>query len=472
MKKGNYGIVITRFAPSPTGYLHIGGARTALFNYLFARHHHGKFLLRIEDTDRERSTEESTKGIFEGLKWLGIEWDEEPYYQSRRLAIYNEYLDILIKNKKVYPCFCTEEELEERRKSALAQGKKPKYDGHCRNLKTLFDKPFVMRFKMPQTGTIKVSDLIKGEIFFDNSELDDFILMRSDGCPTYNFAVVVDDICMGITHIIRGDDHLNNTPRQIHLYEALGYKPPKFAHVPLILGKDKSRLSKRHGATSVLAYRDMGYLPQAMVNFLVRIGWSYGNQEIFSIKELIEKFSLENVGRSAGVFNENKLIWLNSFYIRNSDNTTLLKLLIPFLEKKGFFVKEITQLERIISILKERSKTLVEMADAAEIFFREPVNYDQKAIERFWSKETSHILNYLIDQIRLMESFDSNSIESLFFRIQREKNIKLILIAQSVRLALTGKTVSPGIFEVMEILGKDEVIKRLKNAVFYIENKI
>ncbi|RMG90513.1 MAG: glutamate--tRNA ligase, partial [Candidatus Dadabacteria bacterium] len=297
--------VRTRFAPSPTGYLHVGGARTALFNFLYARHHGGTFVLRIEDTDRERSTEESTRAILDSMQWLGLEWDEGPYFQSQRTELYLEHVEKLLREGKAYRCDCPPEVVEAKRQKALAEGRKPKYDGTCR-ARTDVDpsKPHVVRFKAPQGGTTTVPDLLRGEVTYDNEELDDLVILRTDGSPTYNFVVVVDDALMGITHVIRGDDHLNNTPRQIQLYHALGYPLPKFAHVPMILGPDKKRLSKRHGATSVEAYREAGFLPEALVNFLARLGWSHGDQEIFSLQELIELFDLDGVGRSASIFNE------------------------------------------------------------------------------------------------------------------------------------------------------------------------
>ncbi|PIV66369.1 MAG: glutamate--tRNA ligase, partial [Nitrospirae bacterium CG01_land_8_20_14_3_00_44_22] len=312
-------MIRVRFAPSPTGHLHIGGARTALFNYLFARHNNGKFILRIEDTDRTRSTEEYIEAIIEGMKWLKLEWDEGPFRQTDRFDVYRSYVDKLLREDKAYYCCCSPEELEQRRKEALAQGKPQKYDGRCRNLTKIQDSRFkiqeknpAIRFKMPQEGQTVVNDMIRGQVTFKNDQLDDLIIMRSDGTPTYNFTVVVDDVDMKITHIIRGDDHLNNTPKQLHIYKALGYEIPLFAHLPMILGADKARLSKRHGATSVMAYKEMGYLPDALVNYLVRLGWSYGDQEVFTREELIKHFSFENIGKSSAVFNPEKLIWLNS----------------------------------------------------------------------------------------------------------------------------------------------------------------
>ncbi|WP_456431621.1 glutamate--tRNA ligase, partial [Thermosulfuriphilus sp.] len=327
--------VKTRFPPSPTGHLHIGGARTALFNWLFARHHGGSFVLRFEDTDRERSRPEYAQAIREAMEWLGLNWDEGPYYQSQRLELYREHIERLVAEGKAYWCRCSPEELEAKREKALAEGRKPKYDGACRDLGLGPGPGRVVRFRIPPTGSTVVEDLIRGPVAFDHQELDDFIILRSDGIPTYHFAVVIDDMTMGITHVIRGDDHLNNTPKHILLFEALGASVPRFAHVPMILGPDRTRLSKRHGAMSVLAYREAGYLPQALINYLVRLGWSYGDQEIFSLEELIEKFSLENIGRSAAVFNPDKLLWLNAHYIKEESVESLARLVRPFLARLG-----------------------------------------------------------------------------------------------------------------------------------------
>ncbi len=464
-------MVRTRFAPSPTGHLHIGSARTALFNWLFSRHHGGDFILRIEDTDRVRSTEESTLAIFEALKWLGLDWDEEPFYQSQRTDIYKEYLENLLNQGKVYRCYCDPDELEEKKKLAFARKEKPKYDGKCRELtETYPDKPFVIRFKSPQSGKTEVDDLIKGKIIFENSELDDLILYRRDGTPTYNFVVVVDDVNMKITHIIRGDDHVNNTPRQILLYQALNVPLPEFAHMPLTLGKDKARLSKRHGATSVMAYKEMGYLPQAMINFLVRLGWSYGDQEIFSMDELVEKFSLENVGRSAGIFNPDKLLWLNSHYIKEETDESLAGLLIPFLEKRGVKVDDVKFLAKIIKGFKERSKTLDEMADKTLFYFKDEIEYQPKAAKKFLTLEIVDVLTEVINRFEKTEDFSEEGIETIFDKITSEHNITLGQLAQPHRVALTGGTASPGIYEVIANLGKEKVIKRLKDAIIFIEN--
>jgi len=462
----------TRFAPSPTGYLHIGGARTALFNWLFARHFRGKFILRIEDTDRARSTEESIQAIYDGMEWLGLDWDEGPYLQTERFSIYGEYIEKLIKKGRAYYCCCTPQELEEKRKLALAEGRKPKYDGKCRELdKPESGEPHVIRFKAPGEGTTVVNDAIKGEVRFENSELDDLIIQRSDGYPTYNFTVVVDDITMGITHVIRGDDHLNNTPKQILLYQALDSPMPQFAHVPLILGTDKTRLSKRHGATSVMAYKELGYLPQAVMNYLVRLGWSHGDQEILSRDELIEKFSLDNVGKSAGVFNPEKLLWLNAHYIKEENPESLAGLLIPFIKKIGYTVENNEVLQKITLAFKERSKTLVEMAESSEFFLKEEIEYDRKAAEKFLQPDTVEIFQILINRFDQSQTFNQQTIEGVFKEVSSEKDMKLGKIAQPVRVSLTGSTVSPGIYEVVEILGKKKVIDRLKKAVEFIASQ-
>jgi glutamyl-tRNA synthetase len=327
--------VRTRFAPSPTGYLHVGGARTALFNWLYARHHGGKFILRVEDTDQLRSTEESTQAILDAMTWLGLTWDEGPFFQAERVEIHRTLVKKLIDEGKAYYCTCTSEDLENKRKKALAEGRKPKYDGTCREKNLNKAANTVVRFRGPQMGATIVNDLIKGAISFQNEELDDLVIERADGYPTYNFAVVIDDAEMGITQVIRGDDHVNNTPRQILLYEALGYAVPQFGHVPMILGADKARLSKRHGATSVMAYKEMGYLPEALVNYLVRLGWSHGDQEIFSMDELVSLFTLDSVGKSPAVFNPEKLLWLNQHYIKEYPDTRLAETMQPFWKKKG-----------------------------------------------------------------------------------------------------------------------------------------
>jgi glutamyl-tRNA synthetase len=463
--------IVTRFPPSPTGYLHIGGARTALFNWLFARQKGGKFILRIEDTDKERSSEQATTAILESMEWLGLDWDEGPYFQSQRYDIYNSFIERLIDNGQAYHCHCSPEELDRRREEAKAKGLKPKYDGKCRDLGLGPAPGSVVRLKTPQWGETQFNDMVKGTITFNNDELDDLILKRSDGSPTYHMAVVADDISLGVNYIIRGDDHVNNTPRQILIYKALDEPVPRYAHVPMILGADKTRLSKRHGATSVLAYRDMGYLPHALLNSLARLGWSYGDQEKFSKEELIEKFSLENVGKSAGVFNAEKLLDLNAHYIRESNDDLLAEALIPFLKSLGIENFDEKKLKGVAGTLKERSKTLVEMADSALFYFQKNVTYEENADKKFLKPDVLGLLEDLEGRLNKISNMSKAGLEQIFITFLDDKKIKLGNVAQPLRVALTGKTVSPGIFEVMEVLGKDEVLGRLSRAIEHIRAK-
>ena len=463
--------VRTRFAPSPSGYLHIGGARTALFNFLFARHHGGRFILRIEDTDRERSTPEAINAILDAMNWLGLDWDEGPFYQTKRYPLYKEKVQKLLSEGKAYPCVCTPEKLEAKRQLAQKEKRKPMYDGTCRPPEGVIpplpqDKPYTIRFRSPRDGSTIVNDAVKGDVVFDNRELDDLIIARSDGTPTYNFCVVVDDIDMGITHIIRGDDHLANTPRQILLYQALGDTPPQFAHVPLILGLDKARLSKRHGATSVTAYRDMGYLPEAILNYLVRLGWSHGDQELFSREELIEKFSLESVGKSAGVFNPEKFLWVNFHYLKTRPLSQLAEEIVPYIVAKGYRVpQDKSWLERMIKTLQERSRTLVELIDSAHFYLTDDIAIDEKAAKKFLTPEVSQPLSKLIERLSALDEFSEANIESAFSGVLEEFGLSMGKLAQPVRVALTGSTVSPGIHEVIAVLGKERTIRRLQSAL-------
>lgn len=463
--------VRTRFAPSPTGYLHIGGARTALFNHLFARHHGGKFILRIEDTDRERSTPEAVDAILEAMNWLELDYDEGPFYQTQRSPLYKERVQRLLALGKAYPCVCTPEELDAKRQTAQKEKRKPIYDGACRPAEGSIpslpgDRAYTIRFRSPREGSTVVNDAVKGDVVFENRELDDLIIARSDGTPTYNFSVVVDDIDMGITHIIRGDDHLANTPRQIQLYQALEHPPPQFAHVPLILGVDKARLSKRHGATSVTAYRDMGYFPEAVLNYLVRLGWSHGDQEIFSREELIEKFSLESVGKSAGVFNPEKFLWVNFHYLKSRPLTQLAEEIIPFIEAKGYPVPQDTQwLQRMIATLQERAKTLVELVDSARFYLTDDIQIDEKAAKKFLTPEISQPLKALVEKLSPIENFDAAAVERAFAAVLEQSELSMGKLAQPVRVALTGSTVSPGIHEVIAVLGKERTLQRLRAAL-------
>jgi len=462
-------VVRVRFAPSPTGHLHIGGARTALFNWLFARHNNGNFILRIEDTDRSRSTEEYIESIIEALKWLGLDWDEGPFRQTDRMEIYQKIAYKLLEEGKAYRCYCTPQELEERRQRALKEGKTPRYDRRCRSLTEVLDKPFAIRFKMPFEGETYVDDLVKGRVIFKNSEIEDLVILRSDGTPTYNFCVVVDDFDMKITHVIRGEDHLNNTPKQIHIYHALGMELPAFAHIPMILGADKSRLSKRHGATAVLSYRDEGYLPEALVNYLVRLGWSYGDQEIFTREELIKYFSLENVGKANAVFNPEKLLWLNSEYIKLTDEAMLFEKVKPFLIKEGYLKEnesvDISWACKAIKSLKERCRTLKELAHAMRYYLLDYVDIDLKAKAKYINSDSIPILKEVTEKLASLDEFTQPNIEKIFMDMVNKKNLKLGQVAQPVRVVITGSTVSPGIYEVLEILGKEKAIKRLRRVI-------
>lgn len=454
-----------RFAPSPTGALHIGGARTALFNWLFAKHHGGQFILRVEDTDRERSTKEFEESILDGMKWLGMSWDEGPFYQTERMDIYKEHVDKLLGEGKAFKCTCTPEEIEAMRETAKAEGKKPKYDGSCRNGPKDPDRPAVVRFRAPDTGTTEFHDICRGTISFDNSELDDLIIARSDGTPTYNFTVVVDDVTMRMTHVIRGDDHINNTPKQVLLYKALGYEVPEFAHLPMIHGPDKKKLSKRHGAASVMEYQEMGFLPEALVNYLARLGWAHGDQEIFSTEELIEKFDLPEVGSSASVFDTEKLTWVNSQHIIQKSPGELVDLVAPFLKNLGLDIADRGYAEKVMELNRERGKTLKEIAEISIYFFTDNISMNEKASEKWLGDEGKAVLKTLVEKLSTIDSFDPDHLSPVFKAFAEEKELKMVKLAQPVRVALTGDTASPGIFEVMQTLGKEKTLERMKAAI-------
>jgi len=461
--------VRVRFAPSPTGYLHIGGVRTALFNWLFARHEKGTFILRIEDTDQGRSTDEAIATILEGMRWIGLDWDEGPFRQTDRMNMYRDYAFKLLEQGQAYWCVCTAEELDARRVEAHAKGLSQKYDGRCRDKGiTNPTGEAALRFRAPQEGMTVIDDLVKGRVTFDNTVLDDLIILRSNGYPTYNFSVVVDDGLMRISHVIRGDDHLNNTPRQIPMFRALGFDVPRFGHLPMIMGPDKTKLSKRHGATSILEYRDLGYLPEAMINYLVRLGWSFGDQEIFAVAELIEKFSLDNLQKSAAVFNPDKLLWVNAHHIRHGDPGRIAQLLKPFLHQAGFGVALEAAPpgwpERLVVMLRERARTLVEMAAAAAPYLVEEVTFDEDAVRKFLTAAIAPMLEKLAERIATLE-FEKPALEETFKALLEVEGLKMGQLAQPVRVALTGRAISPGIFEVMELLGRTETIKRLRKGV-------
>ena len=456
--------VVTRFAPSPTGELHIGGARTALFNWLHSRRSGGKFILRIEDTDRERSTPEFVRSILDAMNWLGLVWDEGPYYQSDRMELYRSEAERLLVEGKAYRCVCTPEELERRREEMKARKEKPRYDGRCRNLPpgVAEGKASVVRFKTPAEGQTVVRDLLRGEVTFENAELDDLVILRSDGTPTYNFVVVVDDASMGITDVLRGDDHLNNTPKQLLIYEALGYPAPRFGHFPLIHGMEGGKMSKRDAETSVLRYREMGYLPEAIVNYLARLGWGHGDQEIFSAEELQRLFSLEHVNLSPSRFDINKLLHLNAHYIKAADPERLACLLVPFLKARGIDASPSPRLVRAVKTLQERSRTLAEMAESSEYYFREK-EIDPKAAAKFLTIGIAPVLEEIAETFSVLPEFTPTAMESTLNTIV-ERRGGTLKVHQPIRVALTGGTASPGLFDVMEILGRDEVVKRLSSA--------
>ncbi|MDA2909347.1 glutamate--tRNA ligase [Nitrospiraceae bacterium AH_259_D15_M11_P09] len=459
-----------RFAPSPTGYLHIGGVRTALFNWLYARHHRGKFILRIEDTDQSRSTEDAIQAILNGLRWVGLDWDEGPYRQTERMDLYRQHATKLFDQQQAYWCVCSAEDLEVRRKEAQAKGLPVKYDGRCRARGiTNSSGEAALRFKAPQEGQTVIGDLIKGKVVFDNSVQDDLIILRTNGYPTYNFSVVVDDALMGITHVIRGDDHLNNTPRQIPIFQALGYEVPRFGHLPMILGGDKTRLSKRHGATSILAYQELGYLPEAMVNYLVRLGWSYGDQEIFSVAELIEKFSFDSVQKASALFDPDKLLWVNAQYIHHGEVKRLAALLQPFLDQAGLgdAARSAPEgwLERLVMALQERARTLQEMAAVATPYVRDNIPIEEAAAKKFLTPAIAPTLAKLADRLSALSEFSKDTLEKTFKELLDKEGIKMGQLAQPVRVALTGRTASPGIFDVMDLLGKDRTLARLRKGI-------
>jgi len=460
--------VRTRFAPSPTGYLHIGGARTALFSWLYARKHGGQFILRIEDTDRERSTDESVQVILDGMAWLGLDYDEGPYFQTQRMDRYKAVIQQLLDSGQAYYCYCSKEELEALRAEQMARKEKPRYDGRYRDFTGTPPAGVqpVVRFKNPLDGVVEIDDLVKGRVVIDNRELDDLIIARADGTPTYNLTVVVDDLDMGITHVIRGDDHLNNTPRQINILRALGAEPPRYAHIPMILGEDGKRLSKRHGAVNVMQYKAEGYLPEALVNYLVRLGWSHGDQEIFSREEMIELFSLEGVNRAASTFNPSKLLWLNEQYIKTMDAAVLADRLR---EKLDVDIAKGPPLARVVDALRDRSKTLNDMARAATWFYQDPEQYDDKAARRQFNAETAETLRRLAIAIDSVEPWEAGGLQRFVAEFAAANGLKMGQVGMPLRVALTGGTQSPDIGLTLELVGREATQRRLKKAVAWIE---
>jgi len=460
-------MVVTRFAPSPTGDLHIGSARTALFCWLWAKNQKGKFILRIEDTDRERSTDEAVKVILEGLSWMRLAWDEGPIYQTARYAHYLAIAETLLAQEKVYKCYCSKERLEQLREAQMQAKEKPRYDGHCRHHPPANpDLPFVLRFKTPQTGSVVFDDLVRGVIETQNSELDDLIIVRSDGNPTYNFTVVVDDADMGITHVLRGDDHINNTPRQIHILNALGAKIPQYGHMPMLLGPDGKKLSKRTGAASVLEYQHQGILPKALLNYLVRLGWSYGDQEIFSLEEMIQLFDVHAINVAPAALNPEKLLWLNQHYLKTEPPEEIAQCLMPYLEQQeGVNITHGPSLDAVVLAQRERCKTLVEMAQKSAFWYLPEVTIDQALLKKHYSSESVAPLQRFLAHLQALAAWSAPLIHAAMESVIKELDIKLGLLAQPVRIAITGTTVSPSLDITLALLGKERSLARIKKIL-------
>ena len=462
--------VVTRFAPSPTGYLHVGGARTALYSWLHAKNQGGKFVLRIEDTDIERSTQEAIDAILEGMQWLGLDWDDGPYYQTKRFDRYNQVIDNLLAEGKAYKCYCSRERLDALREEQMASGQKPKYDGKCRH-GVEQDGPFVIRFKNPQDGSVIINDHIRGRIEIANAELDDLIIRRTDGTPTYNFCVVVDDWDMGITHVVRGEDHINNTPRQINILQALNAPLPEYAHVSMILGDDGKKLSKRHGAVSVMQYRDDGFLPQALLNYLVRLGWSHGDQEIFSLEEMIKLFSLDAIGQSASAFNTDKLIWLNQHYIKTLPAAEVAEYAKWHFDQQGINLANGPSLEALLAIQGERVKTLKELAEISRYFYEEFEDFEENAAKKHLRPVAKEPLELVKQKLQEISDWNPTTIHEAINATADELGVGMGKVGMPLRVAATGSGNSPSLDVTLNLLKPEQVAQRLDKALNYIANR-
>ncbi len=464
--------VKTRFAPSPTDFLHVGGARTALYSWLFARHNQGEFVLRIEDTDLERSTQAAIDAIMEGMTWLGLNWEEGPYYQTRRFDRYNAVIDQLLAEGKAYKCYCSRERLDALRETQMARGEKPRYDGCCRDSTVAHadDEPHVIRFRNPVDGVVVFDDQVRGRIEFANTELDDLIIRRTDGAPTYNFCVVVDDWDMGITHVVRGEDHVNNTPRQINIYQALGAPVPVFAHVSMILGDDGAKLSKRHGAVNVMQYRDDGYLPEALLNYLVRLGWSHGDQEIFSVAEMIELFTLDAIGKSASAFNTDKLKWLNNHYIRSLDPEYVARQLVWHMDDQGIDYRNGPALSEVVTLLAERCQTLRELAGQSRYFFEEYEAIDEASAKKHLKAAAKAPLALIRDKLAALSDWEREPLHQVIQDTASELNLGMGKVGMPLRVAVTGLGQSPSIDAVMQLIGRERVLARLDRVLAQLES--
>ena len=462
----------TRFAPSPTGYLHVGGARTALFSWLHARKHGGKYVLRIEDTDLQRSTTESINAILEAMTWLGLDYDEGPFYQTKRFDRYNEVIDELLDKKLAYRCSCSRERLEALREGQMQRKEKPRYDGHCRGKSIAADEPHVIRFRNPPEGSVIVDDQVRGKIVFRNDELDDLIIRRTDGSPTYNLTVVVDDLDMGITDVIRGDDHVNNTPRQINILAALGKEPPRYAHVPMILGDDGSRLSKRHGAVSVMEYRNQGILPEALLNYLVRLGWSHGDEELFTLDQMVELFDIKDVNKAASAFNTEKLLWINQHYIKSADPVRIARLLSPHMGDLDIDPASGPDIVEVVRQQQERARTLVEMAEISAFFYRDYEDFDEKAARKHLKAAALEPLQQVRERLAVLENWEGENLHQVVIDVAESLDLKMGKVAQPLRVAVVGRAASPGIDVTLELVGREACLRRIDRALEYINKRV
>ena len=462
----------TRFAPSPTGYLHVGGARTALFSWLHARKHGGKYVLRIEDTDLQRSTAESINAILEAMTWLGLDYDEGPFYQTRRFDRYNEVIDELLQQNLAYRCNCSRERLEALREGQMQRKQKPRYDGHCRSRSVDADEPHVIRFRSPPEGSVVIDDQVRGKIVFQNDELDDLIIRRTDGSPTYNLTVVVDDLDMGITDVIRGDDHVNNTPRQVNILKALGKEPPRYAHVPMILGDDGSRLSKRHGAVNVMEYRNQGILPEALLNYLVRLGWSHGDDELFTLDQMVEFFDIKDVNKAASAFNTEKLLWINQHYIKNADPARLARLLSLHMGELGIDPATGPDLVEVVHEQQERARTLVEMAELSAFFYRDYESFDEKAAKKHLKVAACEPLQQVRDRLAALDDWVAEKLHQVVVDVAEASGLNMGKVAQPLRVAVVGRAASPGIDVTLQLVGKEACLRRIDRALEYINIRL
>lgn len=459
-------MIITRFAPSPTGYLHIGSVRTALFCWLWSKRNNGKFILRIEDTDRERSTEEAVQVILDGLKWLNLDWDEGPIYQTARFDRYQAMIEQLLAEDKAYKCYCSKERLDDLRQAQMQKREKPRYDGHClTHAPADPNAPHVIRFKTPQTGSVSFDDMVRGHIEIQNSELDDLIIARTDGTPTYNFTVVIDDWDMGVTQVLRGDDHINNTPRQIHIFQAFGASVPEYGHMPMLLGPDGKRLSKRHGAENVLSYRDHGILPEALINYLVRLGWSHQDQEIFTRDEMCALFDAHNINVAPTAINPEKLLWLNQHYMKTLPEAEIATLLASYLDKIGVDYSQGPDLKAVVLAQRERCKTMVEMAERSRFWFDAAIEIDNALLQKHFAEDNLPVLQTLLTQFQAHTDWTPDAIDALLKALVSESGLKFGKIAQPLRVAMTGGTVSPPIGLTLSLLAKEKTVERLQHAI-------